>query len=75
RVQCHAGIWILQMMSDPKTNRKISNGTCAPPKQNARTNMTAEMGVDPCVQEFFPAETAMFKNGVCTRDERKLVIR
>ncbi|GMR37861.1 hypothetical protein PMAYCL1PPCAC_08056, partial [Pristionchus mayeri] len=52
-VKCYAGIWIITQPGVVEVGGKVSNGTCAPPKK-VRTNMTEEMGVDPCVNEFFP---------------------
>ncbi|GMR38744.1 hypothetical protein PMAYCL1PPCAC_08941, partial [Pristionchus mayeri] len=40
-----------------------------------RTNITEEMGFDPCVKELFPSETILGKVGVCPRDNGLLVIR
>ncbi|GMR38746.1 hypothetical protein PMAYCL1PPCAC_08942, partial [Pristionchus mayeri] len=75
-LNCRAGIWIVEKLD--KTNSwQATNGTCAPPyKVTARTNMTEEMGTDPCVLDLYPTDTLLDAQGrVCTRDFRNLVIR
>ncbi|GMR37864.1 hypothetical protein PMAYCL1PPCAC_08059, partial [Pristionchus mayeri] len=74
-LNCRAGMWILDKL-DKSNSWQVTNGTCAPPATaKIRTNMTEEMGADPCVKELFPADTFIDRQGVCTRDDRNLVIR
>lgn len=40
-----------------------------------RTDITKEIGKDPCAVQLYPEETIKDRQGICPRDERNLVIR
>ncbi|GMR37862.1 hypothetical protein PMAYCL1PPCAC_08057, partial [Pristionchus mayeri] len=66
-VSCHVGIWLMSTAGNG-AGGQMSNATCAPAK-------LGDLDADTCVEKALPEETKLETAGVCTRDDRNLVIR